>query len=1054
MPKKVLYPEVEAKLDMLKLEDEVLAFWKTNNVFQERLKLNSTLNKNYSFIDGPITANNPMGLHHVWGRSLKDLIQRYWAMKGYQQRFQNGFDCQGLWIEVEVEKALGLNSKRAIEEFGLEKFSNKCKERLDTYSKLITSESQRLGQWMDWDHSYFTHTDTNISYIWYFLKTCHEKGWIVKGNFPMPWCVRCGTSLSQHEQHDSYKEMKHTAIYVKFPIKTTEEFQKEFLLVWTTTPWTLTANTAVAVNPTMTYCKVKQNDEFYYLAKSRLSILTDDYQLVDKFQGKELVGKMIESPFNYLTAQKDVNHKVVDWLDVSGDEGTGFVHIAPGCGAEDYELSKNQNLKILSPIDEYGIFTSRYDEFNGLEVAKVSEKVKQILIEKNLLYKSEKFTHRYPTCWRCHEELVFRLVEEWFIDCEEIRPLLKEVTKKVEWTPQFYEKRMLDWLNNMGNWCISRKRYWGLPLPFFECKSCGELTVLGSKEELFEKAIDGLSSVKELHRPWIDNVKINCPKCGKVVKKVTEVGDCWLDAGIVPFSTLKYLEDRSYWEKWFPADAVCEMREQIRLWFYSQLFMGVTLTGNAPYKKVIVHEKVHDKDGKPMHRSWGNTIWFSEAVTKMGADIIRWSFAKQSLTQVMNFGYNLESELKPFFLTIWNIYSFFATFANLDDFDPSQIKIEELKNKSLLDKWLLSALQELVKEVRKNLDHTDFQKATTAIEQFVDRLSTWYIRRSRRRFWKSEKSEEKTCGYITLYEALLTLVKLLAPITPFFSECLYQMLTYTKIKKSISVHLCDYPKAKSSLINKQLNEKMDNLLEIVKLGRSARSSSNIRLRQPLAELLVWCKEPIQQEVIKEFKNELLAELNVKKVKIVQKPEKFLRFTIKPNYPILGPKLKGNIRLVEKKLKELSHLEILEAYYQHDKEIILNLESFKQPLKLKLYHDILLEAQPIGSHSIAVNTNFAVALNISLTEELISEGLARDLVRYIQEIRKKLALQVDDKIQVQYFAEDKSAIVISTYQNYITSETLTAKLVKLDTKPLDGEKIVLNNEIVILNILAE
>ncbi|MBN1330789.1 MAG: isoleucine--tRNA ligase [Candidatus Heimdallarchaeota archaeon] len=1052
--KKTLYPEVEAKLDMLRLEDEILSYWKNNNVFQERLKLNSTLSKNYSFIDGPITANNPMGLHHVWGRTLKDLIQRYWAMKGYQQRFQNGFDCQGLWIEVEVEKALGLNSKKAIEEFGLEKFSNKCKERLDTYSKLITSESQRLGQWMDWDHSYFTHTDTNISYIWHFLKTCHEKGWIIKGNFPMPWCVRCGTSLSQHEQHDSYKEMKHTAVYVKFPIKTTNESQKEFILVWTTTPWTLTANIAVAVHPTMTYCKVKQNDEYYYLAKSRMSVLIGDYQLVEKLQGKDLVGKILDSPFNYLTAQKDINHKVIGWFDVSGEEGTGFVHIAPGCGAEDYELSKSQNLKILSPIDEFGIFTSKYDEFSGLEVAKVTEKVKQRLAEKTLLYKSEKFTHRYPSCWRCHEELVFRLVEEWFIDCEEIRPLLKEATKRVEWCPNFYEKRMLDWLNNMGNWCISRKRYWGLPLPFFECLSCGELTVLGSKEELFEKAIDDLSDVKELHRPWIDTVRIKCPKCGNVVKKVTEVGDCWLDAGIVPFSTLKYLEDNAYWQKWFPAEAICEMREQIRLWFYSQLFMSVTLTGEAPYKKVIVHEKVHDKDGKPMHRSWGNAIWFSEAVKQMGADIIRWSFAKQPLTQVMNFGLNLESELKPFFLTIWNIYSFFATFANLDSFIPNEIKIEDLKNRSLLDKWLLSALQELIKEVRRNLDHTDFQKATSAIEQFVDKLSTWYIRRSRRRFWKSEKSEEKTSGYITLYEALITLVKLIAPFTPFFSEYLYQMLNGNIKKESPSVHLCDYPKVKNSLIDKNLNEKMNNLLEIVKLGRAARSSSNIRLRQPLSELLVWCKESTQQGILKEFKNELLAELNVKKVKVVQKPEKFLRFTVKPNYPILGPKLKSNIQLVENKLKELSHQEILIAYYQQDKELALNIESFKHPLKLKLYHDVLLDAQPIGSHAIAINTNFAVALNISLTEDLRMEGLARDLVRYIQEIRKKMDLQVDDKILVQYFVEGNFATTITTYQSYIITETLATKLVKLDSKPLNGEKIILNNEEVILNISTD
>ncbi len=1025
--KELLFPEVSSNLDLIEHEKEILKFWEVNKVFEQRVELNRNSNKHYSFIDGPITANNPMGLHHAWGRSLKDLIQRYWAMKGYDQRFQNGFDCQGLWIEVEVEKELGLNSKKAIEDYGLENFSNKCKERLNHFSGLIIEQSKRLGQFMDWDNSYYTHTDTNISYIWYFLKTCHEKGWIVKGHFPMPWCSRCGTSLSQHEQHDAYKELSHTAVFVKFPIKTKKHNQpKTNLLVWTTTPWTLTANTAVAVNPDLTYCKVLQKNEVYYVVESKLSLLVGEFEVQEVLPGKELVGLKYDSPFNYLTAQKGVDHKVIEWVEVSGEEGTGFVHIAPGCGAEDFELSKIFKLAVLSPIDEFGIFGKEYDEFGGVFVSDVSTLVLNKLEESGLSYKTEEFTHRYPTCWRCHEELVFRLVEEWFIDCEEIRPLLKKATGEVEWKPSFYEKRMQDWLNNMGNWCISRKRYWGLPLPFFECKHCGQLIVIGSKDELFEKAVSGLENLQELHRPWIDDVQIECPKCGKKVTKVQEVGDCWLDAGIVPFSTLKYLEDSSYWEKWFPAESICEMREQIRLWFYSLLFMGVTLTGKAPYKRVIAHEKVHDKNGRAMHRSLGNAIWFEEAVDKMGADLLRWAFAKQQLTQTMHFGYHLVKELKQFFLTLWNVYSFFATFANLDQFKPKQ-KLTK-GTRPLLDEWLLSRLNLLVKQVRKYLDKADFRKTVLELEEFVELLSTWYLRRSRRRFWKHENSEEKLSGYETLYSVLLTMSKLIAPIAPFFGELLYQNLTKNLDSNlPMSVHLCNYPKSTKKLLKKELNEKMDDVLEVVKLGRAARSKVDLRLRQPLEEVIIWCKNTENEKVLKEFEMELLTELNVKKLRFVRNPEKLLTFKLKPNYQLLGPKLKGRIKLLEDKMKTLNQKVIFEAYNNSEQLLEVQLTPEMKPMKLRLNQDLDLDVQPKGTHTIAINHRFAIALNTKISEKLLLEGIARDIVRHIQNLRKKLDLNVNDQIEVYYKASEDLKKAFTEFSDYICTETLTTKM---------------------------
>ncbi len=1042
------FPEVSSSVDMVLLEESILAFWEKERIFDKKLEQNRKAKKNYSFIDGPITANNPMGMHHGWGRSLKDMIQRFRAMCGYELRYQNGFDCQGLWIEVEVEKALGLNSKKAIEDFGLEEFSNKCKQRLDKYSELITTESKRFGQWMDWDNSYYTHTDTNISYIWHFLKKCHENGWLFKGHLPMPWCSRCGTSLSQHEQHDSYKELTHTSVFVKFPLRRANKNDNqlnEFLLVWTTTPWTLTANTAVAVHPTLNYTKVKQNNEIYYLVNSRLSILTGKYETLEEISGKQLEGLFYTTPFKHLASQKNVEHKVVLWQDVGGEEGTGIVHIAPGCGAEDYQLSLQYNLNVLSPIDELGIFLKEYNEFAGLEVHSVSAMVIELLTESGLLYKKEQYKHRYPTCWRCSEELVFRLVNEWFINSDEIRPLLKQAVTKVEWIPSFYEKRMQDWLNNMGNWCISRKRYWGLPLPFYECNHCGKLTVIGTKEELLEAAVEGVENLIELHRPWIDEVKIKCSNCGEKVSRIIEVGDCWLDAGIVPFSTLKYLEDKDYWEKWFPIESICEMREQIRLWFYSQLFMSVTLTGKPPFKQVVVHEKVHDKDGRAMHRSWGNAIWFSEAVNKMGADIMRWSFVKQQLTQTMNFGYYLIDEIKPFFLTIWNVYSFFATFANLDEFTPNTKKAKELLKEGLpeLDQWLLSKLNVLILTVRKSYEKMKFRDVTLELEKFVELLSTWYVRRSRRRFWKSENSTNKFSAYSTLYQALLTLSKLMAPIAPFFTERLYRNLTQElQTKNASSVHLTAFPKVKKSLLNLELNRKMDLVLELVRLGRSARNKANIRLRQPLPTMKIWCRNSESIHFIQEFKKDLLNELNIKNIKFVKNPGKLFKMKLKPNYKILGPKLKNSLSLLEEKIQNMSQKTILGVFNSTNQMLTLELEN-EQAVQLQLNEDLFLEMEAMGTYAIAVSKENAIALETTLTHELILEGFARDVIRQIQNLRKDKELQVSDEIEVFYDGDIEILEAIEKHATYIKNETLTKKLIQKEITD-DSYSAQLNN----------
>ena len=561
-----MFNEVEA-LDFPQLEERVLSFWKERRVF-DKLREQNRGGEPYSFLDGPITANNPRGLgvHHAWGRTYKDIFQRHRAMQGYELRYQNGFDCQGLWVEVEVEKGLGIDSKKGIRAYGLERFARQCRQRVDRSAEAIVAASVRLGQWMDWDNSYYTYADRNIEHIWYFLKRCNQKGWLYRGHRVMPWCTRCGTSLSQHELTDSYEDVTHRAVYLALPLAARPD---ERILVWTTTPWTLLANAALAVHPELSYARVRYEGRVLYLARAAVERLTPSAEVLNVVRGVDLVGEAYVGPFNELPAQQEVAHRIVAWDRVEETEGTGVVHIASGCGAEDFELGEGLDLSVLAPLNEDGTYVDGYGTFSGTGFAEATVPTLSVLRAKELLFRSEDYAHRYPHCWRCGMELVFRLVGEWFIRCDEIRPLMLEAASQVRWIPEHTGKRMDDW-------CISRKRYWGLPLPFYQSEE-GELLVVGSKVELRERALDpaAVDALPELHRPWIDSVEIRTPS-GATARPVTEVGDCWLDAGIAPFSTLGYMDGGSEeFARWFPADFIVEMREQIRLWYYSMLFMGV-----------------------------------------------------------------------------------------------------------------------------------------------------------------------------------------------------------------------------------------------------------------------------------------------------------------------------------------------------------------------------------------------------------------------------------------------------------------------------------------------
>ncbi|MEM2936115.1 MAG: class I tRNA ligase family protein, partial [Candidatus Bathyarchaeia archaeon] len=832
-----MFKDVQAMVDFPKLERQILKFWEETKAFKKRVALNRG-KRPWSFIDGPITANNPMGVHHAWGRTYKDLFQRYWAMKGFDLRYQNGFDCQGLWIEVEVEKELGFKSKRDIEAYGIAEFVKRCKQRALRFAAVQVEQSIRLGYWMDWDNpdllrelanrlehpeeimtiqgprgpvsdtverivgrlgtpelggSYFTFSDENNYTIWAALKKCHERGWVYKGRDVMPWCPRCSTALSQHEiVTEGYRQLTHPGLTLKFPLR---KRPGEALLVWTTTPWTLSSNVAAAVHPTMTYVRVRYGKEIFYLAKVAINrVFKEGYEVMEELKGSDLDGWTYDGPFDELPAEQELGavdaHRVILWKDVSEEEGTGIVHIAPGCGKEDLELSKEFGLPAVAPLNEFGVFVEGFGWLTGLHVYDSAQPIIKNLQEKGLLFKVEDYTHRYPVCWRCGSELVFRLVDEWFISMgakldkplEEItdeerennlRYQIMDVAKQVRWIPDFGLQQELDWLRNMEDWMISKKRYWGLALPIWECQKCGNFEVIGGEDELKSRAVEGWKDFEghTPHRPWIDAVKIACSKCGAVISRVPDVGNPWLDAGIVAYSTLNYRHDRDYWEKWFPGDFICEsLPGQFRNWFYSMLAMSTIMERRAPFRTCLGHGQVLDEHGREMHKSWGNVIWFDDAAENMGADVMRWMYCRSKPESDLLFGYTRAEMVKrQFLIPLWNVYSFFITYANLDKWEPTGSKPQF----SPLDRWILSKLQVLIRDVTRHLENYNAFSATVCFEQFVDELSTWYVRRSRRRFWKSEADEDKNAGYTTLYTCLTTLVKLLAPFIPFVAEEIY-----------------------------------------------------------------------------------------------------------------------------------------------------------------------------------------------------------------------------------------------------------------------------------------
>jgi isoleucyl-tRNA synthetase len=1003
------------------LEREVLDWWEEKQVFDRVRELNRE-GPGWSFVDGPITANNPMGVHHCWGRTLKDVFQRYKALQGFDQRYQNGFDCQGLWVEVNVERALGLNSKPEIEEYGLAAFAEKCKQSVAEYSEVITEQSKRLGMWMDWDNDYYTFSDTNIEYIWRFLKVVHERGWLYMGHRSNVWCPRCGTSISQHELIGSYEDRSDPSLYVRLPLLDDEG---EALVVWTTTPWTLPANVAVAVDPKAEYVKLSTADGFLWVAEARLPELPFGGEVVAKIKGQELVGKRYEGPYDHLAAASEVEHRVIPWADVTMEEGTGIVHIAPGCGAEDFELARVHDLAVLTPVDEAGRFYDGYGWLHGTSTAEAKEQIIGDLGERGRLLEAGEIVHRYPVCWRCHTPLIFRIVDEWFISCDEIRQPMLDANAAVAWTPDFYSKRMDDWLRNMGDWNISRKRYFGLPLPFYPCE-CGRVNVVGSRAELEERATGGLDQLQELHRPWIDDVPIRCDECGEEVRRIPEVGDAWLDAGIVPFSTLGWenpewrehgyatgasqglsgadLPDHAYWGKWFPADWVSEMREQIRLWFYSQLFMSVALVGKAPYRQILAYEKLRDETGKEMHKSWGNAIEANEAMDKMGADVMRFMYCDHVPQQNLNFGYGPANEVKRRLLTFWNSASFFVLYANIEGFAPTYRDLErgpEEEDLRTLDRWLLARTQQLVEEATDAYERFWTPDVTSAWERFTDDLSNWYIRRSRRRFYTLDEP-----AFRTLWYALVQAARVIAPVMPFLAEHLWRNLAASVRQAPESVFLAGWPEVSQRLSDPELLAEVADARQVAELARAARDAAGIRLRQPLRRLVVSTPDPGRRMLISRQVEELAAELRVKEVAIHETPSEVAEMRAKARLDLVGPRYGPNLPELRRLLEEGS-FEVTNGTLRADAYILSRGE-------------FMLEYAPREGWEVKHEDEYVVGLDTRLDDELVTEGRVYDLIHAVQRLRRDAGFEVTDRIVLTIPAAEEALL---EHRDWIAGETL-------------------------------
>ncbi|HHZ12694.1 MAG TPA: isoleucine--tRNA ligase [Clostridiales bacterium] len=997
-------------------EKRIAEKWEEIDILQKSIDSREG-KESFLFYEGPPTANGNPGIHHVISRTIKDTVCRYKTMTGYQVKRKAGWDTHGLPVEIEVEKQLGLKNKQEIEEYGIDKFNKKCRESVFAYEKQWREMTRRMGYEIDLDNPYITLENDYIETVWWILDKFFKEGYIYEGHKILPYCPRCGTGLASHEVAQGYKEIKTDTVYVKFKRKGADEY----FLVWTTTPWTLASNVALTVNPEETYLKIKVGEEVCYVEKNLADqVVGEDYQVIEEIKGKDLEYMEYEQLMPFVHVPEGKKAFFVTLADyVTVEDGTGIVHTAPAFGEDDYNTGQRYDLPVLQPVNEEGTFVET--PWKGEFVMDADPAIIRWLAEEGKLFRKQRVEHNYPHCWRCQTPLLYYAKPSWYIEMTRLKDKLIENNNSVAWYPDYVgEKRFGNWLENLNDWAISRTRYWGTPLNIWRC-DCGYDESIGSRKELVERAIEDIDESIELHRPYVDDVHLECPKCGGTMTRVKDVIDCWFDSGAMPFAQHHYpFENKENFHELFPADFICEGIDQTRGWFYSLLAISTFVKGVSPYKRVLVNDLILDKEGKKMSKSRGIVVDPFELFDEYGADALRWYLLYVSPVWVpTRFDIDgLKEVVSKFFVTIRNVYNFFTLYANTDKLDPRNFFVD-YKARAELDRWILSKYNKLKKGLEEDMDAYDLTRAVRRIQEFANEdLSNWYIRRSRRRFWESELTEDKKAVYNTTYEILVGLSQMIAPFAPFISEEIYTNLT-----GELSVHLSYFPKVNMELIDERVEERMDLVRSLVTLGRSARESARIKVRQPLKEIYIDGK---YQDLISDLVPLIKEELNIKEVVFADNLNEYMDFTIKPNFRVLGPVLGSKIRDFQKALSQLDTA-VVAPMLEEGKSYTLDLNG--EPFEINSDNVLITIAAKEG-FNVVMENNLFVILDTAITPDLRDEGYAREFISKVQQMRKNNDYEVTDNIRIYFDGDDEIANAVNLYEDYINNETLALSIERI------------------------
>ncbi len=1016
-----MFKKVDSSVDFPKLEKEIIKFWNRETIFEKSIEKTKG-NKKFIFYEGPPTANGAPGVHHVLSRVFKDIFPRYKTMKGFHVPRKAGWDTHGLPVELEIEKKLNINSKIEIEKVGIKEFNRLCKESVMKYEADWKKMTERIGFWIDMDHAYFTFKNEYIETVWWILKTIWDRGLLYEGHKIVPYCPRCGTALSSHEVAQGYKEIEDYSVIVKFKLKDEDH---TYLLVWTTTPWTLISNVAAAVDKKSDYIKARIGDDFYIINENlaREVFADQEYVIIEKIKGQQLLHRSYAPLYDYAGSDSKA-YKILEGDFVSTQEGTGIVHIAPAFGEDDMQVGIKNNLPIVQMVDGEGRFKKEVDKFADLEIDEANPKILADLKQRGLLFVQKKLTHSYPFCWRCEKRLIYFAKKSWYIRTTEIKEDLLASNEDVNWYPGHIKHgRYGKWLENNIDWALTRERYWGTPLPVWVDDN-GHKICIGSIEELRQKA-QSLPENIDLHRPYVDDIEILCEQCGEKMKRVSEVIDVWFDSGSMPYAQFHYpFENKELFEESFPADFICEAIDQTRGWFYTMMSISTMLFKKSSYKNVLCLGLINDELGQKMSKSKGNIIKPDDILETQGADALRWYlFTAVSPWLPKNFSIKgVEEVVRKFLLTLWNTYSFFVIYANIDNFNPLDHELQ-VEDRFEIDRWILSEMHKTIKKVNEYMDDFNVTDSGRLIQQFVDNLSNWYVRRSRRRFWKSEEDKDKISAYMTLYDCLLTLSKLAAPYIPFICESIYQNLSKGLSEPRQSVHLEEYPQAMEPYIDERLNFNMEVARKAVGLGRAIRSKTNIRIRQPLSTAKIYVLNEDVKKAILYFKDIIIEELNIKEIEFSENIEEIVSFEIKPNLRLLGAKYKGVLPRIKQALAEKDPVEVAIGV-QENKSVMLEID--KEEI-LILPEEILVEIATKGSISSESDGEVTMGLVTELSDELKQEGFCRELVHHIQNMRKEAGFEIENTIKASISCDRKLADVINHYMDYIKRETLSESL---------------------------